>query len=117
MFYIVAITLIGALVLGTSQVAGGVYAGFILFLGMAIIYKSFPLALRKVIVYFRVLVDFTVSTLTFAAVGSSATTSLMAAVTAGILVTLGLHHQQHVLEHKSMLVQDVEALIKAGRSL
>lgn len=117
MFYIVMIVLGGAFVVGSTTVASGVYAGIIIFLGMAIVYRSFPMPLRKTIVFFRVLVDFTVSGGVFAMVGGSTSTSLLAAVTCGILVTLGLHQQACILDEKSMLVQDVEALLKGATKL
>lgn len=117
MSYIIVVCLVFALVLGGSTIAAGIMTGFMLFVALAVIYSQFPDGLKKSIVQVRLLVDFGISFSVFAMIGSNTATALLGAVTCGLLVTLGLHQQRHILEKESMLVGDVRKVLHSLRRL
>ena len=117
MTLIIILSLIAAVVFGGSTVKAGVIAGFLVFLGAAVIYASLPRPLKSVIVFFKLPVDFALSFIVFGMVGGNTATSLLAAVSCGVLVTAALAQQAHQFKGESTLVNDVESIVINSRHL
>jgi len=117
MVYIITGALLCAVLFGGTLIAAGVFAGVILFLALAVIYIQLPKGAKRVLVLFRLPVDFGISGVVFTMLGGGTATALLGAVTCGLLVTLALHHQVHILNDESMLVRDVRAILKHAKKL
>lgn len=117
MSIIIVLVLVAALIWGGGTIAAGVFTGIITFLALAVIYAQLPKPVKRFIVFFRLVLDFAISGLVLAMLGGTTATALVGAVTCGLLVTLGLHSQVHVLKEQSMLVNDVERFMRTTGKL
>lgn len=112
----IIVILISALILGGASISGGIMAGFIMFSSMAVIYTQFGDWLKRIIVRWRVFLDFTISASIVGALGTTAL-GVISAITCGLLVTLGLHSQKHILEHESMLMKDCMEVLRLAKKM
>jgi hypothetical protein len=115
--WIIVGALLLAMIFGGGVITAGVFTGFIIFLGMAVIYGQLPDGVKATIVKGRIFVDLAGSGAVLAMLGTNTATALVGAVSCGLLITLGLHQQKHLAKHESMLVKDVRRVVEASRKL
>jgi len=113
----IVVILISALILGGASISGGIMAGFIMFASMAVIYNQLWDSVKSFIVKYRLFLDFTISSSIVAALGATAL-GVISAITCGLLVTLGLHSQRHIIiENDSMLFSDAKKILELAKKL
>lgn len=117
MIYIVLAVLAFGLFVGSSQVTSGIFIGILLFLASAFVYRQFPEFLKRAIISTRWIIDFCATGIVIGVLGASTATSLTGAVVYGILITLGMHSQVHILNDRSMFYEDAKALWESRRQL